>query len=252
MASSASPDSPSSVSAASDASASRKPRRSRLPLLVVARFIGGARSRPPGRRRAARPGRRTRPPAGATRRPARRGPPSTSRSSASWSMPSASWEPRSESAHGCRTRASTSGCSWTPHAVGVNRTAWISPRGVRASTVAAGGSPVTTSLFHCTPRRGVASDPSSGSASAARSQPTSSRPSCWPRGLTPTVPPSATAMSWWPRQMPSVGIASATAERTRSFTGLSQSCFASSSAPMGPPRTRKASYSSTAGSSSPA
>src|SRR5207342_3326414 len=48
--------------------------------------------------------------------------------------------------------ASTSGCSCTPHTVGANLATCTSPVVARASTTADGGSAVTTSSFHCTPR----------------------------------------------------------------------------------------------------
>ena len=103
-------------------------------------------------------------------------------STASWSMPRSRWSSRSPAAHEVRIGTSTSGCSWTPHARGPNRASCSSPSGVSARATAPSGSPTTTSLFHCTPRTGPSPATRSSSA-AAGSQPTSNRPTCWPRGV---------------------------------------------------------------------
>ncbi len=74
-----------------------------------------------------------------------------------------------------------------------------------------------------------------GRRAASSVQPTSSSPTCWPRGLGVTRPPSAAPSSWWPRQMPRVGTPSATASRISSLTGPIQSSTSSSLALIAPP-----------------
>ena len=56
-------------------------------------------------------------------------------------------------------------------------------------------------------------------------------------GCATTAPPSATAHSWWPRQMPSAGDRAAAAARISCLVGPSQGWTASSSAPIEPPST---------------
>ncbi len=109
------------------------------------------------------------------------------------------------------------------------------------STTAPSGRAVTRSVFHWIPRM-VGGRPETRSSSFASGRhPTSYRPTCWPRGLTSTVPPRATATSWWPRQTPRVGTPVSTASRTRSLTVVSQGWVASSWALIEPPRITKAS-----------
>ena len=87
-----------------------------------------------------------------------------------------------------------SGCHCTPQTVGAKRAACTSPCGVRASSTAPSGRRATMSLFHCAARAGAASPArTAGRPPAASVQPTSSTPTCWPRGFGTTVPPSATA-----------------------------------------------------------
>ena len=88
---------------------------------------------------------------------------------------------------------------------------------------------------------------------ASSVQPIASSPSCWPRGLRAAAPPSATATSWWPRQIPRVGVRRSAASRTRSLVGASQGWSASSFAPIDPPSTTNVSWPArSSGSASPA
>ena len=159
-------------------------------------------------------------------------------------------EPRSDSAHGCSTGTSTSGCSCTPHIAGAKRTACTSPcAGLRRAASRPSGSAVTTSSFHCTPRRGVASGPSSRSPAAASVQPSAEQPDL----LAARVALDACRRAR-PRSAGGPGRCRASAarvarpSRTSSLTGPSQACASSSSAPIGPPRTSSPSYAARSGS----
>ena len=109
--------------------------------------------------------------------------------------------------------ASTSGWCWTPQTVG--REAGhlhLAAGGLRRARPRRRAASVTTSSFHCTPRRGVASRAeAAGRRRASAVQPTSSRPTCWPRGLRRRPrrrgPPRPAG---GPGRCPSVGTPSAT------------------------------------------
>ena len=190
---------------------------------------GGPRPRRSGRRAAA-----TRPRARRARRRSRRG-----RRRGRGPGPGAS--SRSSAAQGRRMSASTSGWCWTPHTVGANRAACTStPRARGQHARPRRGASVTTSSCQCTPRRGVATVDISGSRWASGVQPSVQQPELSGRaGCVSTVPPRATAASWWPRQMPSTGTPSAACSRIRCFVGPSQGVSASSLAPIAPPSTTR-------------
>ena len=116
--------------------------------------------------------------------------------------------------------SSTSGWSWTPHTVGANRAAWTSPRSVCASTTVPVGRAVTMSSFHWTPTGGLRPACTSGRpVPPRRSSPSAAARAADRAGCGPTSPPSATATSWWPRQMPRVGVCRWAASRTSSLVG---------------------------------
>ena len=158
--------------------------------------------------------------AAARPRPARPGPPSMSASSASASSPrSASvGRARRRSTQAPTIASSTSGCRCTPHTAGREPGRLhlaVGGRGQHDRARRAARS--TTSLFHCTPaaRRGATSAEQRVRRPRPRSSRRRARPICWPRGFAPTAPPSATAASWCPRQIPSVGspVAAAAADQ---------------------------------------
>ena len=94
--------------------------------------------------------------------------------------------------------------------------------GVRARTSVPSGSPDDDVVVPEHAVLGAEQPASTGPGRPHRSSRPPSRPSCWPSGFGRDSPPSAAATSWWPRQIPSVGVRRSTASRTSVLTAPSQ------------------------------
>ena len=166
------------------------------------------------------------------------------------SCPSA--QARSVSAH-------ASGWNCTPHA-DPTRNAWYGYIGDDASHTAPRGRSTTASacMLGCGVRwrssASAATGPTTASPTASGRQRTSARPASRPGGAaTWTRPPRATASSWAPRQMPSVGTPRVLASASSARSSGSQGASASECADMWPPSTTRPSPTSSAsGTGSPA
>src|SRR5690606_15115102 len=132
----------------------------------------------------------------------------------------------------------TSGWNCTPHAASPTRNAWWGYMSLAASHTDPAGKADTASACMLGPGYGSGSPAINGSDDAGARQRTSTTPDSRPAGAdTSTRPPQATASSWAPRQMPSVGTADPTDATRRSRTAGSQGATASSYADIWPPST---------------
>ncbi len=99
----------------------------------------------------------------------------------------------------------------TPQASRPSRNASLVQTGELASWIAPGGRSMTASTCHWITSGVIGVGPNSGSVAALARLAISWAPYSGPSGLRATRPPVATASSWAPRQMPSVGTSRATA-----------------------------------------
>ena len=141
--------------------------------------------------------------------------------------------------HDCTSSGDASGWNWTPQ-LDPSRKIAFGYFAVRASSTASGGSSVTTSWcdIATVAKPPSTSGPTSGSDAAASVHSRVVGPSSGPLSApTTTRPPSVSASTWWPRQMPRIGRSMLWASASRSDSGSSHGWWALSCADIRPPST---------------